>query len=102
MKRSIYLPLLFLTAWMLLPSCKKNFIDLNDPTRIVSTDYYKDSTSIAAGVIAAYSALQDVYGKSGSNRGIWPFGEVASDNSTSVADGVGAGDFENFGITSAN
>ena len=94
--------LLLLVQWMFLPACKKSFIDISDQTRIVSSDYYKDSTSIAAAVIAAYSSLQDIYGKSGSNRGIWPFGEVASDNSTSVADGVGAGDFENFGITSAN
>jgi tetratricopeptide (TPR) repeat protein len=102
MNKLTYILLPILAAGLLLPACKKSFIDVNDPTRIVSSDYYKDSTSIAAGVIAAYSALQDVYGKAGSNRGIWPFGEVASDNSTAVADGVGAGDFENFGITSAN
>ena len=92
----------FLILEILCPACKKSFIDLSDPTRIVSSDYYKDSTSISAGVNAAYSALQDIYGKAGSGRGIWPFAEVSSDNSTAVADGVGAGDFENFGITSAN
>ncbi|HMI63233.1 MAG TPA: RagB/SusD family nutrient uptake outer membrane protein [Puia sp.] len=94
--------LLLLVQWIFLPACKKSFIDISDPTRIVTSDYYKDSTSIAAAVIAAYSSLQDIYGKSGGNRGIWPFAEVASDNSTSVVDGVGVGDFENFGITSAN
>ncbi|HEY4061042.1 MAG TPA: RagB/SusD family nutrient uptake outer membrane protein [Puia sp.] len=99
--KRFFLPILLLVEVMI-PACKKSFIDVSDPTRIVSSDYYNDSTSIAAGVIAAYSSLQDIYGKAGSGRGIWPFAEVASDNSTSVADGVGAGDFENFGITSAN
>lgn len=89
-------------AVVMLSACSKNFIDLSDPTRIVSSDYYNDSTSIAAAVNAAYASLQDVYGKAGSSRGIWPYAEVASDNATSVADGVGAGDFDNFAIVASN
>jgi hypothetical protein len=46
-------------------SCKKDFIDLNDPTRLVTTNGYTDSLSIVNGVTAAYSSLQDTYGKSG-------------------------------------
>ena len=105
MKSKILNPLFFSLLVMLQvlsPACKKSFIDLSDQSRIISSDYYNDSTSISAGVNAAYAALQDIYGKAGSGRGIWPFAEVASDNSTSVADGVGAGDFENFAVTSAN
>ena len=83
-------------------SCKKSFIDLSDPTRIVTEDYYKDSLSIANAVTAAYAALQDVHGKSGGNRGIFPFSEVASDNTTAAVEGTGIGDFEFFNTTSAN
>jgi hypothetical protein len=87
---------------LLATACKKSFIDLTDPTRIVTSDYYKDSASISTAVIAAYSSLQDVYGKGGTNRGIFPFGEVASDNSMSIVDGTGIGEFEYFTLTSAN
>jgi len=83
-------------------SCKKSFIDLTDPTRIVTDQYYKDSASMSTAVIAAYSSLQDVHGKSGGNRGIFPFAEVTSDNSLSIVDGSGIGDFEFFSFTSAN
>ena len=65
-------------------SCSKDFIDLNDPTRLVTTEGYNDSLSIVTGVTAAYASLQDVYGKSGTNRGLWVFGEVPSDNSYTV------------------
>lgn len=91
-----------ITALFALSSCSKKFIDLADPTRIITSDYYKDSASLATAVIASYSSLQDIYGKSGTNRGIFPFGEVASDNTTSIVDGTGVGDFEYFTFTSAN
>lgn len=83
-------------------ACKKSFIDLTDPTRIVTGDYYKDSASISTAVIAAYSSLQEVYGKANTNRGIFPFAEVASDNSMSIVDGTGIGEFEYFTFTSSN
>jgi hypothetical protein len=83
-------------------ACNKSFIDLTDPTRIVTSDYYKDSASISTAVIAAYAGLQDIYGKGGTNRGIFPFGEVASDNSLSIVDGTGIGEFEYFTLTSSN
>lgn len=94
--------LAFSTIGVMASSCKKSFIDLSDPTRIVTSEYYKDSTSLSAAVIAAYSGLQDVYGKNGTNRGIFPFAEVASDNSMSIVDGTGVGDFEYFNVTSSN
>jgi len=83
-------------------SCSKDFIDLNDPTRLVSTEGYTDSLSIVTGVTAAYSSLQDIYGKSGTNRGLWVFGEVPSDNSYTVVSGERLNEFDTFGLVSDN
>lgn len=104
MKKSIRNSSLAVLAFigLLSTACKKSFIDLTDPTRIVTGDYYKDSASLSTAVIAAYSSLQEVYGKANTNRGIFPFAEVASDNSLSIVDGTGIGEFEYFTITSSN
>ncbi len=83
-------------------SCNKDFIDLNDPTRIPTSESYQDSSSIATGVTAAYSSLQDIYGKNGVNTGLYVFTEVPSDNSQAVVDGQGVGEFDYFNLTSAN
>ncbi|RYF10616.1 MAG: RagB/SusD family nutrient uptake outer membrane protein, partial [Deltaproteobacteria bacterium] len=83
-------------------SCSKDFIDLNDPTRLVSTQGYTDSLSILNGVTAAYASLQDVYGKSGTNRGLWVFSEVPSDNSYTVTSGERLNEFDTFSIVSDN
>lgn len=91
-----------LAAALLVTGCKKSFIDLTDPTRIVTSDYYKDSASISTAVIAAYASLQDLYGKNSGSRGIFPFGEVASDNSSSVVEGTGIGEFEYFTFSPSN
>src|SRR5882762_7859973 len=94
--------LLISSIVLLAVGCKKSFIDLTDPTRIVTSDYYKDSASISTAVIAAYASLQDMYGKNGTNRGMFPFAEVSSDNSASVVEGSGIGDFDYFTTTSSN
>lgn len=83
-------------------SCSKDFIDLNDPTRLVTTQGYTDSLSIVNGVTAAYSSLQDVYGKSGTNRGLWVFSEVPSDNSYTVVSGERLNEFDTFSLVSDN
>ncbi len=83
-------------------ACKKDFIDLNDPTRLVTTNGYTDSLSIVNGVTAAYSSLQDTYGKSGANRGIFLFGEVPSDNSYTVVSGERLNEFDTFTLVSDN
>ena len=85
-----------------LSSCKKDFIDLNDPTRIPTTEGYTDSLSILNGVTAAYAGLQDVYGKSGSNNGLYVFSEIPSDNATTVISGQLLNEFDFFGITTSN
>ncbi|WP_201984036.1 RagB/SusD family nutrient uptake outer membrane protein [Hymenobacter rubidus] len=90
------------SAFLGTTSCQKDFIDLNDPTRIPTSETYQDSSSIATGVTAAYSSLQDIYGKAGSNIGLFVFSEVPSDNSQAVVEGQGLGEFDYFSITSAN
>lgn len=83
-------------------SCTKDFIDLKDPTRIPTNETYKDSLSFATGVNAAYSTLQDIYGRS-SNIGLFLFTEVSSDNSFAVATDLNmVGDFETFSFASSN
>ncbi|OON68538.1 RagB/SusD family nutrient uptake outer membrane protein [Hymenobacter sp. CRA2] len=84
-------------------SCSKDFIDLNDPTRLPTTEGYTDSLSILNGVTAAYSSLQDLYGKSSSNnRGIFVFGEIPSDNSFTVVSGERLNEFNDFTVVSDN
>ncbi|GAB3830293.1 RagB/SusD family nutrient uptake outer membrane protein [Hymenobacter jeollabukensis] len=84
-------------------SCSKDFIDLDDPTRLLSSEGYPDSLSIVSGVTAAYSALQDQYGKSSANnRGIFVFGEIPSDNSTALTSGERLNEFDDFSIISDN
>ncbi|GAA3951753.1 RagB/SusD family nutrient uptake outer membrane protein [Hymenobacter algoricola] len=82
-------------------SCSKDFIDLNDPTRLPSADGYTDSLSIVTGVTAAYSSLQDLYGN-GSNRGLFVFAEIPSDNSFTVSSGELLNEFNDFTLASSN
>lgn len=82
-------------------SCKKDFIDLNDPTRLPSSLGYSDSLSIVTGVTAAYSSLQDMYGN-GSNRGLFVFAEIPSDNSFAVTSGEALNEFNDFSFSGAN
>ncbi|GAB3870975.1 RagB/SusD family nutrient uptake outer membrane protein [Hymenobacter segetis] len=83
-------------------SCQKEFIDLNDPTRIPTTESYTDSLSILNGVTAAYSSMQDLYGRSGGSRGMFIFGEIPSDNSYTVTSGERLNEFNDFSLFSDN
>jgi len=83
-------------------SCKKDFLELSDPTRIETGDYYKDSASIASGVNACYSSMMDIYGRNSGARGIFPYADVTSDDTYSVVEGTGIGEFEYFNFTSSN
>ena len=82
-------------------SCKKDFIDLNDPTRLPSSLGYTDSLSIVTGVTAAYSSLQDMYGN-GSNRGLFVYAEIPSDNSFAVTSGEALNEFNDFSFSGLN
>ena len=79
-----------------LSSCQKEFIDLSDPTRILTEQGYSDSLSIVSGVTAAYASLQDIYGKAGSNNGLYVFSEIPSDNATTVVSGQALNEFDTF------
>ncbi|AHJ98422.1 RagB/SusD family nutrient uptake outer membrane protein [Hymenobacter swuensis] len=90
-------------ATLVTTSCSKDFIDLNDPTRLPTTEGYSDSLSIQNGVTAAYASLQDLYGKSSANnRGIFVFGEIPSDNSFTVVSGERLNEFNDFTLVSDN
>ena len=82
-------------------SCSKDFIDLNDPTRLPSSLGYTDSLSIVTGVTAAYSSLQDIYGN-GSNRGLFVYTEIPSDNSFAVTSGEALNEFNDFSLSGLN
>ena len=82
-------------------SCNKDFIDLQDPTRLPSAEGYTDSLSIVTGVTAAYASLQDMYGN-GSNRGVFVFAEIPSDNSFTVTSGELLNEFNDFTVSSIN
>lgn len=83
-------------------SCSKDFLEISDPTRLTSANGYTDSLSISTGVTAAYSSLQDMYGKSGGSRGIFIFGDIPSDNSTTVTSGERLNEFDTFSLLSDN
>lgn len=83
-------------------SCSKDFLELNDPTRLPTTEGYTDSLSIVNGVTAAYSSLQDLYGRSGGSRGWFVFAEIPSDNSYTVTSGERLNEFNDFTLISDN
>jgi starch-binding outer membrane protein, SusD/RagB family len=83
-------------------SCNKEFLELNDPTRLPTTEGYTDSLSIFNGVTAAYSSLQDFYGRSGGSRGWFIFAEIPSDNSFTVVSGERLNEFNDFTLISDN
>lgn len=83
-------------------SCKKSFLQLEDPTRISSEDLYQDANGLALAVNAAYGALQDIYGKSSGGVGMYLFGDVPSDNSTALVSGAALGDFDLFTVAPEN
>ncbi|MCC3156671.1 RagB/SusD family nutrient uptake outer membrane protein [Hymenobacter sp. 15J16-1T3B] len=83
-------------------SCDKEFLELNDPTRVPTTESYQDSLSILNGVTAAYSSLQDLYGRSGGSRGWFVFAEIPSDNSYTVTSGERLNEFNDFTLVSDN
>jgi hypothetical protein len=89
---------IMLTAvlFLLTSSCKKDFIDLQDPTRISAEDLYKDANGLGLSLTAAYGSLQDMYGKGSGGVGMYLFGEIPSDNSTAIVSGAGLSDLEFF------
>jgi hypothetical protein len=88
--------ILMLLVVLFTNACKKDFLDLEDPTRISAEDLYKDANGLNLAVNAAYGSLQDIYGKGSGGVGMYLFGEVPSDNSTAIVSGAGLSDLEFF------
>ena len=61
----------------LLGSCKKEFIDLNPPSNLNSSGFYKTESDMNQAVLAAYGNLRSVY-----NNTFIRLGEIRSDNTT--------------------
>ena len=53
-----YLVLSCLILLQLLSSCKKDFLDLTDPTRLTSDKFYADEEQVRQAVNGIYSRLQ--------------------------------------------
>ncbi|WP_158989157.1 RagB/SusD family nutrient uptake outer membrane protein [Mucilaginibacter sp. L196] len=98
--KKYFVLIMMLVLWA--TSCKKSFIQLENPTQISTNDLYKDATGLSLAVTGAYGALQNIYGKSSGGVGIYLFGDVPSDNSSAVVTGAGLGDFEYFTIAPEN
>lgn len=62
---------------LLFGSCKKEFIDLNPPSNLNSSTFYKTESDMNQAVLAAYGGLRSVY-----NGTFIRLGEIRSDNTT--------------------
>lgn len=85
-------------------SCKKDFLDLSDPTRKSADKFYQTEDQIKQAVSGAYSSLQDHVNNQ------WIFAEISSDNTTvdlnpsdrGQTDRIEAYEFWNVTATNAN
>ncbi len=57
-------------------SCKKDFLDKTDPTRISTNLFYKDAKQVQQAVDGVYGTLQPII------NGQWLYNELPSDNTT--------------------
>jgi starch-binding outer membrane protein, SusD/RagB family len=57
-------------------SCGEEFLDLSDPTRVTSSNFYKNKQQIEQTVNGIYSCLQTIINEQ------WLFNELPSDNTT--------------------
>jgi hypothetical protein len=83
-------------------SCKKSFLQLEDPTKISTNDLYQDANGLALAVNGAYGALQNIYGSGSGGVGMYLFTDVPSDNSSALVSGAGLGDFDLFTLAPDN
>jgi len=56
-------------------SCSQDFIDLNPPSNLSSSGFYKTQTDINQAVLSAYAGLRSIY-----NNTAYRLGEIRSDN----------------------
>lgn len=69
--------LIFLIGMILMVSCSQDFIDLNPPSNLNSSGFYKTQTDLNQAVLSAYGNLRSVY-----NGTFIRLGEIRSDNTT--------------------
>ncbi|MEO6916058.1 MAG: RagB/SusD family nutrient uptake outer membrane protein [Chitinophagaceae bacterium] len=62
---------------ILLASCKKDFIELNPPSNLNSSGFYKTESDMNQAVLSAYGNLRSLY-----NSTFIKLGEIRSDNTT--------------------
>lgn len=85
--KHIYRILFAMAAAMGFVGCSKSFLDTKQPSNISPEGFYKDSASVARGVIGAYNGLQGIF--SGTNC-LYLIGDVATDNSyTEITGSIG-------------
>jgi starch-binding outer membrane protein, SusD/RagB family len=57
--------------------CKKNYLNLTNPDKLTTTNFYKTSAQFQQAANGAYQPLQDLY-----NGAFWAMGEMRSDNTS--------------------
>ena len=70
--------LLITTAlfFLMLSSCREEFLEKTDPTRLVADNFYETETQIAQALNGVYSQLQDIITEQ------WQYNEFTTDNTT--------------------
>jgi hypothetical protein len=66
----------FMFCFLAITSCKKDFLDLSDPTKKTADKFYQNEDQIKQAVSGAYSSLQDHVNSQ------YIFAEMSSDNTT--------------------
>lgn len=69
--------LIYILVIILFASCKKSFIDLNPPSNLSTSGFYKTEEDMNQAVLSAYGNLRSVY-----NGTFVRLGEIRSDNTT--------------------
>ena len=69
--------LIFLIGMMLMASCGQDFIELNSPSSLNTSGFYKTQADMNQAVLSAYGNLRSVY-----NGTFIRLGEIRSDNTT--------------------
>ncbi len=96
-KKLIISSLSVLTLAVVLPACKKSFIDLTPQGIVPVTTYYTTEIDIKSALNGTYSSLRPIYNSQ------YGFGEVPSDNTQSFSESeVNFGEQDKFTWTSSS
>ena len=78
--KKIKISVIIIMAVIILPSCKKSFVDLTPRGIVPVTTYYNTEIDIRTALNGAYSSLRPIYNEQ------YGFGEIPSDNTETFAD----------------